>query len=95
MDRRFAVGLLAAAAAMRPCAARQMYLNLADTSRDPATFWTPQAYERLRRIKAALDPDDLIHANHPVPPHQDAEKGHRQQTRPHNASASAATAGPR
>ncbi|HEX6521269.1 MAG TPA: FAD-binding oxidoreductase [Streptosporangiaceae bacterium] len=54
-------------AAMRPWAARQMYLNLADTSRDPATFWTAAAYERLRRIKAAVDPDDLIRSNHPVP----------------------------
>jgi FAD/FMN-containing dehydrogenase len=57
-------------AAMRPWAARQMYLNLADTSRDPASFWTPEAYDRLRRIKAEADPDDLIHSNHPVPPPQ-------------------------
>jgi FAD/FMN-containing dehydrogenase len=55
-------------AGLRPWAARQMYLNLADTSRDPATFWTPQAYDRLRRIKTAVDPDNLIRANHPVPP---------------------------
>ena len=54
--------------AMQPWAARQMYLNLAETHRDPATFWTPQAYDRLRRIKAAVDPDDLIRSNHPVPP---------------------------
>jgi len=54
--------------AMRPWAARQMYLNLAETHRDPATFWTPQAYDRLRRIKAAVDPDDLIRSNHPIPP---------------------------
>jgi hypothetical protein len=53
--------------ALRPWAARHMYLNLADTSRDPACFWTPQAYGRLRRIKAAVDPDDLIRSNHPVP----------------------------
>ena len=33
-------------------------------------FWTPQAYGRLRHTKAAIDPDDLIHSNHPVPPHQ-------------------------
>ena len=56
--------------AMRPWAARQMYLNLAANSRDPASFWTPQAYNRLRRIKAAVNPDDLIRSNHPVPPHQ-------------------------
>lgn len=52
---------------MRPWAARQMYLNLATASRDPASFWNPQAYDRLRRIKRAIDPDDLIRSNHPVP----------------------------
>ena len=49
-------------------AAPQMYLNLAETRRDPAAFWTPQAYDRLRRIKTRVDPDDLIHANHPIAP---------------------------
>ena len=29
---------------------------------------TPQAYDRLRRIKTAADPDDLIHANHRIAP---------------------------
>lgn len=52
---------------MRPWAARQMYLNLADTSRDPASLWTVAAYDRLCRIKAAVDPDNLIRSNHPVP----------------------------
>jgi len=47
--------------------ARQMYLNLAETHRDPASFWPREAFERLRRIKAAVDPDDLIRSNHPVP----------------------------
>ena len=60
-----AAGLLSA---MSPWAARQMYLNLAETRRDPASFWTPQAYDRLRRVKAAVDPDDIIRANHPIPP---------------------------
>jgi len=54
--------------AMSPWAARQMYLNLADTPRDPRSFWSPEAYERLRRIKAAADPDDIIRSNHPIPP---------------------------
>jgi FAD binding domain/Berberine and berberine like len=54
--------------ALAPWAAWQMYLNLADTSRDPASFWRPPAYDRLRRIKAAVDPHNLIHANHPIPP---------------------------
>jgi hypothetical protein len=54
--------------AMSPWAARQMYLNLAETHRRPSSFWTPEAYDRLRRIKTAVDPDDLIRSNHPVPP---------------------------
>ena len=54
--------------AMSPWAARQMYLNLAETRRRPSSFWTPEAYDRLRRIKTAVDPDDLIRSNHPVPP---------------------------
>jgi FAD/FMN-containing dehydrogenase len=35
--------------------------------RDPRSFWTVAAYDRLRRIKAAVDPDDIIRANHPIP----------------------------
>jgi FAD/FMN-containing dehydrogenase len=66
-----ASAVTAAHAAMSPWAARQMYLNLADTRRDPASFWTPEAYDRLRRIKAAVDPNDLIRSNHPVPPYQE------------------------
>jgi len=57
-------------AALSPWTARQMYLNFAETGRDPSCFWTPQAYDRLRRIKAEVDPDELIRSNHPIPPHQ-------------------------
>jgi len=28
----------------------------------------PQAYDRLRRIEAAIDPDNLIRSNHPSSP---------------------------
>jgi len=55
-------------AALAPRAAKQMYLNFAETHRDAATFWTEQAYHRLRRIKAAVDPDNVIRSNHPIPP---------------------------
>jgi len=61
-------GMAAVHAAMRPWAASQLYLNLTDTSRDPASFWMPRVYDRLRRVKAAVDPDDVIRSNHPVPP---------------------------
>ena len=54
--------------ALAPWAARQVYLNFAETRHPAAPFWTEQAYHRLRRIKAAVDPRDIIRANHPIPP---------------------------
>jgi hypothetical protein len=53
---------------LAPWAARQMYLNFAETQYPAAPFWTEHAYQRLRRIKAAVDPGNLIRANHPIPP---------------------------
>jgi hypothetical protein len=53
--------------AMSPWGASQMYQNFAETQRDPASFWTAQVYNRLRHIKAAVDPYDRIRANHPIP----------------------------
>jgi FAD/FMN-containing dehydrogenase len=49
-------------------AARRTYLNFAGASQDPALFWRPRAYDRLRRIKAAVDPGNVIRANHTIPP---------------------------
>ena len=54
--------------ALAPWAARQMYLNFAETPHPAASLWTEHAYQRLRRIKAAVDPGDLIRSNHPIPP---------------------------
>ncbi|HEX6527628.1 MAG TPA: FAD-binding protein [Streptosporangiaceae bacterium] len=53
---------------LAPWAARHMYLNFAESQRSPSAFWTEQGYRRLRRIKTAVDPGDVIRANHPVPP---------------------------
>ncbi len=61
-------GIEGVTSALATWAARQMCLNFAETSRDPASFWSPQAYDRLRRIKGAVDPHNLIRANHPIPP---------------------------
>jgi FAD/FMN-containing dehydrogenase len=55
-------------AALAPWAASRTYLNFAETHADPASFWSEQAYHRLRRIKTAVDPDDVIRSNHPIPP---------------------------
>jgi hypothetical protein len=60
--------LQAVKAALEPWAAKQMYLGFAETQRDTATFWTELAYDRLRHIKTAVDPDNRIRANHPIPP---------------------------
>ena len=51
---------------LEPWTARHMYLNFAETSRDGRSFWSEQAYARLRRIKASVDPDNRIRANHPI-----------------------------
>jgi hypothetical protein len=61
-------GVAAVTSALSPWAGPQMYLNLADTSRDPACFWSAAAYDRLRHIKATVDPHNLVRSNHPIPP---------------------------
>jgi FAD/FMN-containing dehydrogenase len=37
-----------------------------ETRRDARAFWPEQAYHRLRRIKAAVDPSNRIRGNQPV-----------------------------
>ena len=54
--------------ALAPWAARHMYLNFAETRQTTESFWTEPAYHRLRRVKAAIDPLDIIRSNHPIPP---------------------------
>ena len=53
--------------ALAPWATAYRYLNFAETSSDPASFWEADDYRRLRRIKSAVDPGDLIRSNHPIP----------------------------
>jgi FAD/FMN-containing dehydrogenase len=54
--------------ALAPYDAGRRYLNFTDHRTDPARFFSPQAYRRLRAVKAAVDPDELFRANHPIPP---------------------------
>jgi FAD/FMN-containing dehydrogenase len=51
---------------LSPWAAKQTYLNFAETRRDPQSLWPETVRHRLRRIKATVDPDDLIRSNQPV-----------------------------
>jgi FAD/FMN-containing dehydrogenase len=54
--------------ALSPWATRYLNPNFAETEHAPESLWSEQAYQRLRRIKATVDPDDVIRSNHPVPP---------------------------
>jgi len=55
-------------AALRASLARweseHTYLNFAETRRQASTLWSETSYHRLRRIKAAVDPLNLIRSNH-------------------------------
>jgi FAD binding domain/Berberine and berberine like len=56
-------GLLAA---LEPWAADHTYLNFAESNREAKTLWTETAHHRLRRVKAAYDPENVIRSNHPI-----------------------------
>jgi FAD binding domain/Berberine and berberine like len=58
----------AVTSAMAPWAAPQRFFNLAETSRPADAFWPAPTFDRLRQVKAAVDPDNIVRANHPVPP---------------------------
>ena len=50
--------------ALAPLESSHTYLNFCDTERDASTLWTETSRHRLRRIKAAVDPHDVIRSNH-------------------------------
>ena len=54
--------------ALAPYESGSAYLNFAERPIDAATIYRPRAYERLREIKAAYDPEDLFLSNHPIAP---------------------------
>ena len=67
METHVRAQVRAVQAALGPWAARRMYLNIAESRTDSANFWDESSYQRLRRIKTSVDPQDLIRANHPIP----------------------------
>jgi FAD/FMN-containing dehydrogenase len=50
--------------AIAPWESGHTYLNFAETKRDARTLWSETSHRRLRRIKAAVDPDNRIRSNH-------------------------------
>ncbi|HEU4756782.1 MAG TPA: FAD-binding oxidoreductase [Agromyces sp.] len=54
--------------ALAPWEAEHTYMNFAETSRKASSLFSSESYHRLRRIKAIVDPTDLVRSNHPIPP---------------------------
>jgi len=55
-------------AAMAPHHSGRRYLNFAERATDPAAFYGEDVLERLRQIKAEVDPSDVFRSNHPIAP---------------------------
>jgi hypothetical protein len=54
-------------ASMAPYDNGSLYYNFSEAPADARRFYPDDVYARLRRIRAAVDPDGLIVANHPIP----------------------------
>jgi FAD/FMN-containing dehydrogenase len=52
--------------ALEPWATGTRYLNFSETSVDVASAFAPEALARLRRIRAAVDPNGVFQSNHAV-----------------------------
>ena len=50
--------------ALEPWTAEHTYSNFAERGRKPGSFHGEAAYHRLKRIKAQVDPENVIRANH-------------------------------
>jgi hypothetical protein len=68
MARTTREGLRSLARALAPYDSGRQYLNFTDVATDPAHFFRPATYRRLRRLKAAWDPKQLFRANHRILP---------------------------
>ncbi|MDP8910911.1 MAG: FAD-binding oxidoreductase [Actinomycetota bacterium] len=52
--------------ALAPWEAEHTYMNFAESRRSAKTLFSEEAYDRLRAVKAAYDPGDVIRSNHPL-----------------------------
>ncbi|MDX6376005.1 MAG: hypothetical protein QOE98_308 [Gaiellaceae bacterium] len=53
---------------LEPVDTGRRYLNFTEETTDPAKFFGPEALARLQRVKARVDPSEIIRANHPIRP---------------------------
>ncbi|MEZ5100993.1 MAG: FAD-binding oxidoreductase [Thermoleophilia bacterium] len=61
-------GLDALHAALAPWDEGRRYLNFTERRVDPACFYEPADYRRLRELRGRVDPAGRLLANHPIPP---------------------------
>jgi FAD/FMN-containing dehydrogenase len=52
--------------ALAPYDTGRQYLNFTEAETDPARFFAPGAYLRLRQVKARVDPENVFRSNHPI-----------------------------
>jgi FAD/FMN-containing dehydrogenase len=57
----------AVVSALEPYASPRYYLNFHEEPVDVREAYTPEHWLRLKGIRAAVDPDGVLQANHPVP----------------------------
>ena len=60
------VGLATLTNALTPWDSGSAYLNFTEDKVDPAKFYPASNYERLRRVKAEVDPTGLFRGNHAI-----------------------------
>jgi hypothetical protein len=53
--------------ALTPYDSGRRYLNFTEDETDVSTFYTEDAFRRLQEVKAAVDPENVFRANHPIP----------------------------
>jgi hypothetical protein len=54
--------------ALAPYGSSRSYLNFVDGACDTRAMFRTAAFMLLRQVKTRVDPDDVIRANHPIPP---------------------------
>ena len=57
----------ALADALKPWDSGVKLTNFVDVPTDARTFYPPETFDRLQEVKRRYDPDNLFHANHPIP----------------------------
>jgi Berberine and berberine like len=53
--------------ALKPWDSGVRLTNFVDVPIDVRTCYPPETFDRLQEVKRRYDPDDLFHANHPIP----------------------------